>query len=352
MQHLDEGTIHAWLDDALPPEEAARVAQHAAECAPCAAAVADARGMIAGAARIVSSLDIVRGDVIPAAAAKPAGHDSLWRKLHLTPARLGIAALLLVGVASMFSVTHSEHPAADSVRSVSQPAIAPSVAAEPPVQTPGAQRRDEQPRAERAALAERKAAPREEPKADARAEGVQLSPMAPAAPLRAMAAPPAAAADAPAAKVAVAVDSARSRFDSLAAIANARMTRAQFGAASAAGARFNNIQSLGGGSVEGCYRIMLDSAAWLRGLPERFALGRDSLGQALVRAVSVAGRPDSVLIGALWRPVVPNGASVVLLSQPAGERVTLQLTANAARAEARVGARTGDVALQRMVCRP
>src|SRR5262249_47269699 len=105
MQHLDEGTIHAWLDDALPPDEAARVAEHVKTCRECADAVADARGLIAGASRIVSSLDVVRGGVIPAAGgASPAGRDSLWRKLRLTPSRAAIAALLLVGIASMFSV--------------------------------------------------------------------------------------------------------------------------------------------------------------------------------------------------------------------------------------------------------
>ena len=67
MQHLDEGTIHAWLDGALDAEESARVEQHAAECATCAAAVAEARGLIAGASRLLSALDSVPGGVIPRA---------------------------------------------------------------------------------------------------------------------------------------------------------------------------------------------------------------------------------------------------------------------------------------------
>src|SRR4051812_32564270 len=65
MQHLDEGTIHAWLDGALSPDEGAAVEQHAQQCAECASLVAEARGMIAGAARIVGALDIVPGGVIP-----------------------------------------------------------------------------------------------------------------------------------------------------------------------------------------------------------------------------------------------------------------------------------------------
>jgi anti-sigma factor RsiW len=31
MQHLDEGTIHSWLDGALSAEEAARVSAHIEE---------------------------------------------------------------------------------------------------------------------------------------------------------------------------------------------------------------------------------------------------------------------------------------------------------------------------------
>jgi hypothetical protein len=59
MQHLDEGMMHAWLDGALSADEAARVERHAAECADCAALVAEARGLVAGASRILSALDDV-----------------------------------------------------------------------------------------------------------------------------------------------------------------------------------------------------------------------------------------------------------------------------------------------------
>ena len=33
--HLGEATAHAWLDGALPPDEAARAAAHVATCADC-----------------------------------------------------------------------------------------------------------------------------------------------------------------------------------------------------------------------------------------------------------------------------------------------------------------------------
>jgi Putative zinc-finger len=59
MQHLDEGTIHAWLDGALTADESARVERHARECKDCAVLVAEARGLVAGASRILSALDEV-----------------------------------------------------------------------------------------------------------------------------------------------------------------------------------------------------------------------------------------------------------------------------------------------------
>jgi anti-sigma factor RsiW len=69
MQHLDEGTIHAWLDGQLPPQEATAVEAHIAECRQCADAVAEARGLIAASSRILMSLDSVPRDVLPVPAA-------------------------------------------------------------------------------------------------------------------------------------------------------------------------------------------------------------------------------------------------------------------------------------------
>src|SRR6476646_1925801 len=94
IMHLDEGTIHAWLDGALDAEEAARVERHSAECATCAAAVAEARGLVAAASRILTALDGVPAGIVPKATALGSGRAqrmrrarSLWTTLHLTPAR-------------------------------------------------------------------------------------------------------------------------------------------------------------------------------------------------------------------------------------------------------------------------
>ncbi|HZJ01828.1 MAG TPA: zf-HC2 domain-containing protein [Gemmatimonadaceae bacterium] len=65
MQHPDEGTIHAWIDGELAPDDAAALEAHLAECPECSALVAEARGLVAASSRIVSALDIIPGDVIP-----------------------------------------------------------------------------------------------------------------------------------------------------------------------------------------------------------------------------------------------------------------------------------------------
>ncbi|HJU72581.1 MAG TPA: carboxypeptidase-like regulatory domain-containing protein [Gemmatimonadaceae bacterium] len=57
MQHLDEGTIHAWLDGALAPNEASEAETHVQSCEQCARAVAEARGLIAASTRILGALD-------------------------------------------------------------------------------------------------------------------------------------------------------------------------------------------------------------------------------------------------------------------------------------------------------
>jgi anti-sigma factor RsiW len=65
MPRPDEGLIHAWLDGQLPADEAARIERLAATDAEWAAAVAEARGLVAASSRILSALDHVPAGVIP-----------------------------------------------------------------------------------------------------------------------------------------------------------------------------------------------------------------------------------------------------------------------------------------------
>ena len=94
MQHPDEGTIHSWLDGALSADEAAQVESHVAECPECAAAVAEARGFIAGASRILTALDNAPRGVIPAEAPRKRVDPMVWR----------VAATLLVVAAGTLVV--------------------------------------------------------------------------------------------------------------------------------------------------------------------------------------------------------------------------------------------------------
>ncbi len=95
MQHLDEGTIHSWLDGALSADEAARVQAHVAECPQCAAAVAEARGFIAASSRILTALDHVARGVVPAVSPVKWYNRAAWR---------AAAAVLVVAVGSLVVV--------------------------------------------------------------------------------------------------------------------------------------------------------------------------------------------------------------------------------------------------------
>lgn len=96
MRHLDEGTIHAWLDGALSDPEARDVSAHAATCPQCGAMVAEARGLIAGASRILTSLDDAPSGVVPKrAVSAPARPQRFWQA---APWVTGIAAALMLAV--------------------------------------------------------------------------------------------------------------------------------------------------------------------------------------------------------------------------------------------------------------
>lgn len=134
--HPEEGLIHAWLDDALSAAEAERLTAHVQSCAECQARVAEARGLIAGASRIVAALDdapagarpgwvqgVVAddGDAPPnaaAAAADPPNGGSVWRWLRVTPGRAALAATILVAIGITLTYDRA------SVDSTPRPAVA------------------------------------------------------------------------------------------------------------------------------------------------------------------------------------------------------------------------------------
>lgn len=136
MQHLDEGTVHAWLDGALPPDESERVSEHVSSCAACAALVAEARGLIAAASRILTALDDVPGGVIPAAPSRPgdvapiarpvssaATGPRRWFRVTSNHWRVAAAIAFLAGTSVLVSrVDRDEAPGTMSAESVAMDA--------------------------------------------------------------------------------------------------------------------------------------------------------------------------------------------------------------------------------------
>lgn len=103
MSQVDEGLVHAWLDGALPADEAARIEQLVASDAAWGAAAAEARGLIANATRLVRALDdgVTSGGRPTTAPPRPAlqvTRGDADRVLRLGRRIGAIAAVLVVAV--------------------------------------------------------------------------------------------------------------------------------------------------------------------------------------------------------------------------------------------------------------
>ena len=131
MQHPDEGVIHTWLDGELPVEEAAALEAHIAECADCAALVAEARGLIAASSRIVSALDIVPGDVIPATIPRK-------RPWYANTQLRAAAAVVIVAGASLIVMREERAPEMQAVmdQAVTEAPSSASAEAASPAESP------------------------------------------------------------------------------------------------------------------------------------------------------------------------------------------------------------------------
>jgi Putative zinc-finger len=390
MQHFDAGTAHAWLDGALPADEQLLIERHVRECAECAALVAEARGLIAGASRIVSALDVVPGGVIPAnrpaaAVRRPA---SVWRSLHLTPLRAGLAATLMIAVASLFAARRNSanKPAMAGLDQHVERVVAgaPTPPAIAPANSPaaGANR----------VTAEVAAPPRRQqpapvspkPASSKPAEQVAAAPAASIAPTTAKATDSvstkanAAAADRLSALVVTGgaanasgemrravIDSAgAARFRDTSMFGRSEMsvpgTRRAFARDAAlpsppplVAAVVNAKSGAAAPTLLGCYRLVPDSLSPVSAIPERFAL--DQSGSALairnvVRAVRISGEMDSVLTGADWRALTDG--SVVVSWTVGGVRESARLvdySTGLAAAESSIG-RIRALRVARLVC--
>jgi len=364
MQHLDEGTIHAWLDGALPPEQAADVERHARTCSECATLVADARGVIAGAARIVSALDDVPGGVIPARQPHTSTR-SLWRTLRLTPFRAALAASLMVAVASLLVVRNAPEAKPDTATASAAPAVAspaPTRPAEPAVNVA-----KETGRAEAASKVVD--VPRAAPKPPARASAFAEAAAVDSA--KAVAKPTSVLAESKDQKPTVGESAnsrpaeAKARAADLAPVVATSAPRAAAGGAPAPmappaanverDALRREVMKLQQASFvalsaddrpiqpPGCFQLLRDSVSRLPQIPERFSLELvDESGEHrnIVRAVNTAGRPDSIIAGMTWR-LMPGSTQLELLSNaPSAPTMSFR---SPATAQSNLGARKAVV---------
>lgn len=101
-QHPEEGTLHAYIDGELSAAETAALELHIGKCALCAAALAEARGFVAAASRVITTLDAAPASAIPSetpavtAASAPARRERPSPIFRVRYARAA-ALLLLVG---------------------------------------------------------------------------------------------------------------------------------------------------------------------------------------------------------------------------------------------------------------
>jgi putative zinc finger protein len=347
MQHLDEGTIHAWLDGALPADEATAVERHAHECAQCGALVAHARGMIAGAARIVSALDDVPSGVIPKQAAT--ARRSVWRTMHLTPFRAALAASLLVAAGSLAVIRHAPQPGVNvALNAPASPTLATAPASAPPPNKPApaaasgrplsnavSQKRlrvqDEAPPSAPAAAAP---APRE---AARRAPITEVAKAASTADSTSTTRAAALGGAAPAALAPTSLEARAKMADTLRkreepavsatrqapaanAISGARSRDASMRDAVATEAQAFSLVLTSADNrpltIPGCYQLTRDSVDVQRpSLPERFSLDNErapAMRGSVMRALTQDGRRDSVLTGITWEPA-PGAPNTVIV---------------------------------------
>jgi len=374
MQHLDEGTIHAWLDDALAGDEAAAVAKHVAECGDCAALVAEARGMIVAAGNIVAALDDVRGGVIPSstparAIAGQSSQTSLWRRLHFTPARAVLAATLLVAVGSVLTVRRAGQGDDQRIPSAST-VVAPIIA------QPTSRPSSPQPQAQTSAEVAHKVAPAPSPTpsnvtssnvasapaiasppasralnalaakpSSGVADAQQIADSVRSATVDRVAAAPAASANAPAVAV---TGAAKPSADSI-RVAPERRAKVTALEEVAATAKTSALRSFAAGpSVEGCYEVRVDSASSsVAGILPRFELTSNSG----VRSVTPEGHPDSTAAVGRWERVTPNVVRVRFAEAREQQPLTLQFGSTSLTGRAGAGDRATNVAVARIACR-
>lgn len=137
MNHIDEGTIHAWLDGAVDATQSREIEAHVAQCSVCASAVAEARGLVAGASRILTALDDVPAGVTPKRAPMPR------RQWRAAPWVTGIAAALVLAIGITTWDRGPMAPKTAMLKDEARPTVE-TVAPPPPAPVPAAPARPDE----------------------------------------------------------------------------------------------------------------------------------------------------------------------------------------------------------------
>jgi hypothetical protein len=344
MQHLDEGTVHAWLDGALSAEESAGVERHIAQCKECAALVAEARGMIAGASRVVSALDVVPGGVIPKAPRATTASMSLWRSLHLTPSRAALAATLVIAVSTLLTLRHdtptklvpTAAPPSPVVTSASPPAAAAEPSDKNALERPKA---DVAPPSARVAQPLRRDVPDTRIRVTDSMSAVSARSTKPslaevtaqnAATTKRVIAAAQPAAPAASGAGAVAADAVRPPLAKANVDTTQLSTRAAASAASATGFAARRLQRAEGIDFArqssqvfvGCYQVTTDSTFKDGSLPRRFALAslRADTAENVIRAATPDGHMGDEIVGSHWTQI---STSTIELQFPVRDKLQL-----------------------------
>ncbi|HYW30268.1 MAG TPA: zf-HC2 domain-containing protein [Gemmatimonas sp.] len=149
-EHPDEGQIHTWLDGQLSEADASAMEAHVASCAECRSLVAEARGFVAAASRVVASLDDVPSGVIPKVepVKRIVARRAWWNRPQLAAAALvfvmaGSAVVVGLGEGDDVVGTEIREMALDATPASTEAAAsagAPAGAPAPRVASPAVQR--------------------------------------------------------------------------------------------------------------------------------------------------------------------------------------------------------------------
>ncbi|MEX1186160.1 MAG: zf-HC2 domain-containing protein [Gemmatimonadaceae bacterium] len=145
-QHPEEGTLHAYIDGELSPGEAATLELHVGQCARCAAALAEARGFVAAASRVITTLDAAPSSAVapaapvivqPSAPARRVVRPLIFR----LPYARAAALLLLVGGTAVVldrTGTFARGRSSQAESLMADAATASEIVAEPTAESPTA----------------------------------------------------------------------------------------------------------------------------------------------------------------------------------------------------------------------